>query len=185
MGIKKLLVFFASLSLVIITIFGVLSIYMGNSPLNKKRFIYIDYISVFPQGWGFFTKDPREPLVFIYKHDNNDYKSIIERNFSTKNLLGLSRKNRILIIESSHVLKEIIKNCQYKNFKATNINRLKTQFKNIDFDYEKVYVDSSLSPDIVGDFIFVIQEQLPWSLIYKDPKYKSNFKVYSVKIIHK
>ncbi|WP_376746450.1 hypothetical protein [Chryseobacterium gleum] len=39
------------------------SVYFGNSPLNKSKETKEKYILLFPQGWAFFTKEPRDRLI--------------------------------------------------------------------------------------------------------------------------
>jgi antimicrobial peptide system SdpA family protein len=50
--------------------------------------------NIIPQGWGFFTRTPRETRIDAYFFENGQYKKINLTNFTTENFLGISRKGR-------------------------------------------------------------------------------------------
>ena len=66
-------------------------------------------VSIFlPQGWGFFTKSPKEAEASIYKINTNNTLTLISiNNASYLNHFGLSRKARKIGFEISQILKEI------------------------------------------------------------------------------
>lgn len=60
--------------------------------------------NLLPQGWGFFTKDPRDPLLEVYKiNSKNELERVTLLNFDSQTYYGLSRKARFLGCESSEV----------------------------------------------------------------------------------
>lgn len=69
---------------------------------------------LFPQGWGFFTKDPKEIMVDAYIVENGKLRLITELNTSKNNFFGLSRSNRFVGFELSlllgHIPREAWKN---------------------------------------------------------------------------
>ncbi|RKR05125.1 antimicrobial peptide system SdpA family protein [Flavobacterium sp. 90] len=58
---------------------------------TKKAFSYL-----FPQGWGFFTKDPKEVTIDVYQMEKKNMKLVTINNFSSQNLFGLSREARYI-----------------------------------------------------------------------------------------
>ena len=67
----------------------------------------------FPQGWGFFTKNPRDFVLNIYKIKNGKLEPIDISNQSLKNHLGFSRSARIIGYEMSIIAGDI-KNTDWK-----------------------------------------------------------------------
>ncbi|MEM0941858.1 MAG: SdpA family antimicrobial peptide system protein [Bacteroidota bacterium] len=59
-----------------------------------------------PQGWGFFTRNPRETILEVYQIQENDNKmsKVLTKNTSIKNHFGLSRNNRYIGYEMSKLI---------------------------------------------------------------------------------
>lgn len=183
---KSVFVFCLAVMIVLFVVFKVVAIFFGNNPLNNSRYAYLSYISVFPQGWAFFTKNSNDPLLYIYHYSDNEIQSAINRNFSVKNYFGISRHNRVMILQSSHLLKQIkIDSTKLKTIKALNVDELSDSIIKYNFSFDSVNVEKEKIPDFKGQYFFIYQELLPWSLIHKNPKYKSTFKIYPVNVIQK
>ena len=81
----------------------------------KNEIIFIDrdlkknISTIFPQGWGFFTKSPRDQAYFCYELEDTKYIPFTIKNCSYDNLFGFSRKARIIGYESSQVIEKIYK----------------------------------------------------------------------------
>lgn len=173
--------FFSSLIFITISIFRIVSIYFGNNSLNKYKNTYREYLTILPQGWAFFTKNSREPLVHIYSYNNSSITPITYRNFSLENNFGASRHNRILNLEGTQLTKIIYKDSLKPVIKKSlNIAELEPFLLKHKFIFKQYSIDKSKTPDIKGKYLIIIQDQLPWSLIQKKPTYKSNFKIYSI-----
>jgi antimicrobial peptide system SdpA family protein len=70
------------------------------SPLSDSQKANISFF--FPEGWGFFTKNPRdEILTDIYKIENGKLNLVTIPNSSSENLLGFSRKSRFISAEAT------------------------------------------------------------------------------------
>lgn len=69
--------------------------------LNYNTSKTVSYL--FPQGWGFFTKDPKEVTIDVYQLENKKMKLLSINNFSVNNLFGFSRKARYVSYEFSQV----------------------------------------------------------------------------------
>lgn len=57
-----------------------------------------------PQGWGFFTRDPREDQLFVYKMSGDGLHKITQPNFSSGNLFGLSRLGRMTQMQAVNLI---------------------------------------------------------------------------------
>lgn len=94
-GILILLIFFSSLKE---------QVFVSNKLKNTLSII-------FPQGWGFFTKSPREPMLEVYRVDQrNNMELVTLKNQSSSNFFGLSRRGRMIGYESSMIASQISQN---------------------------------------------------------------------------
>jgi antimicrobial peptide system SdpA family protein len=71
--------------------------------LKKHNFIFL-----FPQGWSFFTRDPKVDIFFFYKIEEGANDLISDRPFSLRNTFGLNRSTRYLFEETEHLGKMLI-----------------------------------------------------------------------------
>lgn len=61
-----------------------------------------------PEGWGFFTKNPRDEKNVLYRiRPDNTLELASYRNSDARNLFGLSRRSRRTNLEFSRVLAEV------------------------------------------------------------------------------
>lgn len=77
-----------------------------NNPLfnfNENQATFIS--AVLPQGWGFFTKNPKESVYIIESHDKAE--EILLPNMDYRNLFGIVRKGRAQGVEFGKVLSQI------------------------------------------------------------------------------
>ncbi|UKB82303.1 SdpA family antimicrobial peptide system protein [Chryseobacterium sp. MEBOG06] len=170
---------------VCIFIFKISSVYFGNSPLNKSKETKKKYISFFPQGWAFFTKEPRDPLIYLFSFSNNKFDNVIDKNFSLNTFLGASRKSRIINVELQKIVNKIITDSiEYRSEEFLGINELKKNVINRNNNFTKVYIDKKYIPDINnGKYLIVIEEPLPWALLSKTSNYKAKFKIYPIQVV--
>lgn len=68
--------------------------------INEERLTEIT-----PQGWGFFTKDPQEERLTIYRmNEAQEWENFTQNNSAATNFFGMSRKARIRGLELSNLL---------------------------------------------------------------------------------
>ncbi len=109
-----------------------------------------------PQGWAFFTRDPREDELYLLQINSKDsVVSFTKTNSDKEFYFGASRKNRTIMIEFSLILSKINKNAWRAG-------------ENNSFELERSIVPDTISLDfypqnIKGDFYIVKQERLPWA----------------------
>ena len=119
-----------------------------------------------PEAWGFFTKDPTEPSLGLYKLDSNniEYVDFIDKreywNFS------FSRKARLLGREIGRVIDQLDKenwiDCP-KSIKECNL----ATFFNVK--------NTAREPTFCGQYIIAMQKPIPWAW-YKSSK-ETNIKM--------
>ncbi len=107
-----------------------------------------------PQGWGFFTRDPREDKLIVYKMSSDRLHKITQPNFSVSNLFGLSRKGRMTQMQAGNLILRHLsqfRDCYKKNpseCQTDSIFRVKNNF------------DYSL---LKGKYMIKKQATLPWA----------------------
>lgn len=84
----------------VLVLFGSVSDHPLRAPAGLRRGLLL----IAPQGWGFFTRDPREPVDRVYRHTPGGWEEITHANSSPRNALGLSRGARAVGVELTAVL---------------------------------------------------------------------------------
>lgn len=109
-----------------------------------------------PQGWGFFTKNPREVYFELFKLSNNGSEpiEIFTKNSSWKNGFGLSKDNRYIGFEISTLVKYVPHEA-WKNAKgsfneakmdSTYTLEVKENFKMLEEDTDYVIIQRKPIP---------------------------------------
>lgn len=70
---------------------------------NKYNFIFL-----FPQGWSFFTRDPKVDIFYFYQIKGNESLLISDQPFRMANYFGLNRSTRYLFEETEHLGKMLV-----------------------------------------------------------------------------
>ncbi len=182
----SILSFWCAIILVLFIVFKMISIYFGNNALNTSKYGHIDYLAIFPQGWAFFTKPSREPLVHIFKCSGKNITPLNLKNFSVKSIFGISRHNRVVNVEGGTIFSKIMEDSLVGvKIKAQNTEEL---YKKLNIDalkFKNLSLNKAYIPDFKGKYLFVSQELLPWPLIHKKPEYESEFTVYAINLDYK
>lgn len=112
---------------------------------------------ILPEGFGFFTRNPRETRFLLYKAADKRMYLATEPNASLTNLFGLSRKSRCENLEMSYILSKVQKEDWFKcktifneclNYQDTPILLIKNSYSN---------------PMLCGTYVIVMQEPIPWA----------------------
>lgn len=130
--------------------------------INQKTTI----TSIIPEGWGFFTRNPRETDLYLFFSENGKW--VKNRNTpisSWRNSFGLNRFPRAQSVELGMILNSINDTCW------------KTAMINIDnntiTDTVVIQItDRSPSPTITGRICIVQQEPIPWAWSWNREKLK-------------
>lgn len=135
--------------IIIILITALLS---NKQQLIIKNVVFINFFnSLAPQGWGFFTKDPKEENFYLYKVENGKIENFNIMNFSKEYYFGLSRTPRIISIDVAF-LTEKLQNKWHKNISMDSISRIKP------IDIKK---NDSLTALPLGVYIIEVKKIVP------------------------
>ncbi|MEZ0184129.1 SdpA family antimicrobial peptide system protein [Flavobacterium oncorhynchi] len=124
-------------------------------PSNDSYKYKATIFNIIPQGWGFFTRDPRENEVWTYKILNNSVEKISQTNGNLNNLYGASRKNRFIGVELSFLISQINTSSWIKMKGGKLILDKKT--------YTDTIINTLKPCSLKGDFFIVEQERIPWA----------------------
>lgn len=159
---------------VIAEIFAAFSPYNPLTPPPKiKLFIF----SILPEGWGFFTKNPRDPIVYIYKYSGNEWQNVLLRpNSAPINFIGLKRDARAQGAEYGLILSQIpkIDTVICKNMTHLECLESRDEIKLIEVR------NSSLKKTLCGDIVLFLQEPIPWA--WRKSNTKMDIRVYRIKV---
>ncbi|HXS35869.1 MAG TPA: SdpA family antimicrobial peptide system protein [Flavipsychrobacter sp.] len=180
---KSLLIFCLSGMLVAVTVFYNMSIDFGNNPLNNSYLARYKMISIMPQGWAFFTKDPKEAKIYVYRVIKNKLYEVSLKSTSAQNYFGISRENRIRCLQVGHISQRIQYDTalQY-HYSAVNLDSFCYKFNSDTCKYYNINIDKKICPGFSGKYILIVQSVLPWSLLHKVPGYLSRFVIYPINI---
>jgi len=140
---------------------SIIYIALASIPYNPLSLSYNEKNPVFvlaPQGWGFFTRNPREEEILLYKRVKNKWVTWNKSFGDPAFFFGASRLERKIISEKFQIANQIKDTTTWINGDLTNslsyvFNKLPTL---------KI---SALSKDPIlsGDFILVKRENVPWA----------------------
>jgi antimicrobial peptide system SdpA family protein len=131
--------------------------FMPYNTIKIPEPIQIKIWQLAPEGWGFFTKSPRDPEMLVYHIQKTQPQLInIASTFSLEYAFGLNRDGRSQGIEIDQIISELqipklwlpckhdLKNCVQKapSHRVSNTSHIKT---------------------ICGDIAFVEQKPVPWA----------------------
>ncbi|HMO38475.1 MAG TPA: SdpA family antimicrobial peptide system protein [Saprospiraceae bacterium] len=144
------------LSIAMIILFSISSF----NPVRAKKDFNRQVYTFMPQGWAFFTRNPREAQVQLYQQDDKgDWRKVQHFHAHYSNAFGLSRRTTTLITE-----------LQY--FKTNDLQD--EDFINCESNYQRGIVgcvpDSTIvlqnkfdKPILCGEYILTFQEPVPWA----------------------
>lgn len=144
-----------------ISIFLIINIYfasMVESPISLTNSVNDNFSTFIPQGWAFFTRDPREAQILIYKIEKGKIEPIEQKHSSIYNLIGINRKASKILSELQMLIYKIDK----KNF----VN-LKWNYQTCTYDYKTInpiiLKNEFLKPILKGEYLIVFQKPVPWA----------------------
>ena len=77
------------------------------NPISPPFLIKRDIISFLPEGWGFFTRDPQESEIYIYKKVGSELVSYSIHHSRPNNYFGLKRNSRAQMVELEFLIRNI------------------------------------------------------------------------------
>ncbi len=149
------------LFVLLIFIYGTLIFLIADASLGyntipiSKSFNKITF-AISPQGWGFFTRNPKEPLIDLYKIKDDKIKKISIPNASLKYFWGFNRGMRISSSQIAYFADQIPEDrwIYDPSYKADSIIQVSTPFNVLnDFSY----------PVHCGKLLLVKTQRIPWA----------------------
>ncbi len=130
---------------------------------------------MFPEGWGYFTRNPREPVLQLYCMDGQ-HEPVLVPNFSRRFLFGMRRDGRKVGGEVDLVLSQV-------PAKAWSVTRKRLTFEGSSADSIVIAHNTTESPTLCGDYLIQIQDRLPWAWAKSQDSVIMPSKVVHVRIV--
>lgn len=123
---------------------------------ENKKIVF----SLFPQGWAFFTRNPREGQVILYQKNNGKFVEVPFKHNNYRYAFGLNRTCTKVYTELGYIRKNI----NDSSFKAIEWNYQEKIFTNKLDNLETITLQNPLKNGILnGKYLLVIQEPIPWA----------------------
>ena len=133
---------------------------------NYKNLVF----QLLPQGWGFFTKSPRDANLYVYIKNEKTFKRASRQNFTYKNFYGLSRVDRIKHLQLGRLLSKI-NDTLWSKFESKD-------FKSFKNGNEPIEVNNNFRKQLLRGNIFVVsQKPVPWAWSKSSDKFNSPKKI--------
>ncbi len=146
------------ISVIALGIYFVASIFFSSISYNvntpNHTFKMLFNLSV-PEGWGFFTRSPREDIVDLYTINNGELKKVLHENGDMSNFFGSSRKSRKIGMETSIILSRIQDSLWHKQSDLEHIKIPEVVDDKI--DNENLFYLTN------GDFVLIKRKTTPWA----------------------
>ncbi len=85
--------------------FFALLTYVKDTPVRFSYEFQHNLRTLFPQGWAFFTKSPRDESIQLYRWENNRLRLVDgQRQATLENLMGFRRASRAMSVEYAYLL---------------------------------------------------------------------------------
>ena len=157
----SLIIFFLQFSLIYLIFISSFKDSVMGVYFEGKQYIN----AFFPQGWGFFTKDPREKMIELHIEENGHLKRIDFLNNSALNYFGLTRKSRRIGMDVSIIYEQTKVHTFYEDFQHIP--------KGITISGEYLYLQESLKNK---DIYILEKEWMPWAWYQSSAKTIKNIK---------
>lgn len=90
-----------------ISFFSLLT-YVKDNPIRFSYEFQHNLRTMFPQGWAFFTKSPRDENMQLYRWENNRLVLVDgQRQATFANLMGFRRASRAMSVEYAYLLYDV------------------------------------------------------------------------------
>jgi antimicrobial peptide system SdpA family protein len=168
--LKKVILFFW------IIICGLIFLSSLKSELVMNRDVKFFISTIFPEGWGFFTKNPRDELLEVYKIENGKLIFFNFSNHTKKNCFGLSRSSRVIGYEASIILSSISRDDWKKSQTRVIKNHISDSIIQVKTDKNFHYITR-------GEYLFKIFKPVPYAWAKLNQKSNNPFSVVKIKVI--
>lgn len=153
---KSGLASFTALS-VTLSVFYIILISIPNNIIstNYNFFKNSKLSAILPQGWAFFTRNPREDQITIYSQKGENIINVSLKTTNKSELFGIKRSNRFIQDKLGNIISEIDKKYWYNT-------QTDYDFRNIANALNHVSISVSY-PSLCGTYIIEVKKIMPWS----------------------
>lgn len=141
-----------------IVVFLVLTGSISENPIRRPFRTRAWLAVVAPEGWAFFTRDPREPQMLVYKRNGSTWSRASLANSMPANLFGLRRGSRLVTAELQQLLQDFPKErwvpCRTKVADCLNGTKVRS------FEVEK---KTQILRKLCGETVVQLQRPVPWA----------------------
>ena len=157
---KKIIFFYSCLSFCAFAVLYLLILSIPENPI-KLRYPFFSQRKVTliaPQGWSFFTKNPRDEDIYLYRIEDTELHPVSIVNMQASQVFGVDRENRLISTKLLKITGGIpAKNwLNYRGDVAAFVKSMGAEC----FDVLNMRVKE---PSLCGRYCVVLQKPVPWS----------------------
>ncbi|MEC3616772.1 SdpA family antimicrobial peptide system protein [Bacillus stercoris] len=142
---------------------------LGTTPIPLTKDSKFLMSSILPQGWGFFSKNPRDTSIGLYEAEDASAK-VRWPNMRADNLFGLYRYGRSQGVEMGVIYSQVGKE-QWTACKEKNLGACKSKAKTVQLK------TPAPRPLLCGSYYLTKEDIVPWSYSKYTP---SSYQVKSI-----
>lgn len=129
----------------------------SNSPVRLDRQMVKSLIAVSPQGWGFFTRNPRERQYRVYEKSDSSWVRFLQTNAHRNHLFGIRRTGSAQGMELGRLLRSAPGDSWVHG-------RVRFDEAPSRDEVPAVPIQNVIQrPTMCGEFMIVHQEPVPWA----------------------
>lgn len=126
-----------------------------DSPLKPRPRDRTNIMTVLPEGWGFFTRDPREAHTFLYRRSDAGWEHVSQRHADAANYFGFARLARVKMVETAALLDQV-PSSRWSQFPAGA--------EPLALELQAVKVSNpAINPLLCGELLVVERPPVPWA----------------------
>lgn len=155
---------------------GLSLVYAEESPFWEAAGYRANAIRLVPQGWAFFTRDPRERVEYVYEQQQGEW--VVDGRFyaGTRSWGDLLKRNRLIHVELAQVLSEVPDSSWKQCGKALS-KCVKER------TYERVTVDNETAlQDFCGEYMVERRERIPWAWFESNERFHMPSKAVKIRV---
>ncbi|HVI48140.1 MAG TPA: SdpA family antimicrobial peptide system protein [Chitinophaga sp.] len=161
---------------------GILIIFSSSVETTYNPTFGVKYATLYfmPEGWGFFTRNPREPIIDLYHIDKqNELAPFSKSNASAEFFFGASRLGRRYGMEVSMILKSVASS-EWKFFTAQDYKDSISVIKEVEVPLKTIQNTHYLSK---GKYLLVYHEPIPWTYLKHPERFNVKWGLMKLSII--
>lgn len=130
---------------------------ISDHPLRPSDLEKFNLVAVAPEGWGFFTRNPREPGFQLYQQLGGHWRQVLLHNGEARTMFGIRRDARVQGVELQGLIYAIPDSAW-----TQARDPLPDLLERSDLFTHQV-ANRALHPTMCGDYVLVRQEPVPWA----------------------